>query len=99
MDKHELQMLRAEQAQQLKANPVFDQAFSDTRRGIMETWAQLDTSDTDTARDLHRMLKCLDRVRKCIDVHIDTGKLARHEIEARAKFSVLDRINPLRRTG
>ncbi len=85
MDRLEIAVMRAEQAQALKTNPMHEQAFADTRRAILEAWAALETSDSERAKDLHRMLKCLDRVRKCIDVHIDTGKLAANEIEGRAK--------------
>jgi hypothetical protein len=92
MDKLELQVMRAEQAQALKNNPMFEQAFADTRKGVLETWAALSTSDSEEAKDLHRMLKMLDRVRKCIETHIDTGKLAQKEVEGRAM-----RLNPFRR--
>lgn len=84
MDKHELAVMRGEQAEALKANPLFSQAFDDTRRAILETWAGLPTSDSDSAKDLHRMLKCLDRVKRCVQEHIDTGKIAQKEIEGRA---------------
>ena len=92
MDKLELAVVRGEQAQALQSNPMYVQAFEDTRKAILETWASLDTSDKERARDLHRMLKCLERVRKCIDVHVDTGRLANREIEGRA-----NRLNPFRR--
>jgi hypothetical protein len=92
MDRIELAVMRGAQAEQLKANPLFEQAFADTRKGVLEAWAQLDTSATDDAYDLHRMLKMLDRVRRCIEVHIDTGKLAQKEIEGRKQ-----RLNPFRR--
>lgn len=85
MDKLELAMLRAAQAEQLKANPLYALAFETTRAAIMETWAELPTSDSDNAKDLHRMLKCLERVKRCLDVHIDTGKLAEREIKGREK--------------
>lgn len=85
MDKFELAALRAEQAKQLEANPLFSKAFDDTRTAIMQTWAGLPTSDTENARDLHRMLKCLDKVKHCIQVHIDTGKIAEKEIQGREK--------------
>ena len=88
MDRLELATLRGEQAKQLLANPLFDQAFADTRKGVLETWASLGTSDTENARDLHRMIKCLDRVKRCLEVHVDTGKLAAKEIEGRSRFSL-----------
>ncbi len=92
MDNHELRVIRGEQAQALKNNPMFEQAFADTRKGVLETWAALSTSDSEEAKDLHRMLKMLDRVRKCIESHVDTGKLAQKEIEGRQL-----RLNPFRR--
>lgn len=93
MDKLKTAVLRAEQASQLRANPLFEKAFSDTRAAILEAWAALPTSESEAAQDLHRRLKCLDSVKKCIEVHIDTGKLANHEIESRKKrlFSFGDR--------
>lgn len=91
MDKLELAVLRAEQAQALRTNPIYEQAFADTRRAILETWASLDTSESERAKDLHRMLKCLDRVRKCVDTHVDTGKLAQREIEGRSRLPFLKR--------
>lgn len=97
MDRIEEAVMRGEQAEQLKANPLFERAFADTRAAILETWAKLDTSDSEHAKDLHRMLKCLDRVKHCVQMHIDTGKLTQKELEGRARLGVLDRINPLRR--
>lgn len=85
MDKQELALLRAAQAEQLQTNPLYSQAFEETRTAILETWAGLPVSDTDNARDLHRMLKCLERVKRCLDVHIDTGKIAEREIKGREK--------------
>jgi hypothetical protein len=92
MDKHELAVIRGEQAQALRANPIFDKALADTRQAILESWAELRVSDTEEARDLHRMLKCLERVKRCINIHIDTGKIAQAEIDGRA-----NRLNPFRR--
>ena len=85
MDRLELATMRGEEASQLIANPLFAQAFADTRAAILATWAALPTSDTENAYDLHRMVKCLDKVRKCLDEHITTGKLARIEVEGREK--------------
>lgn len=85
MDKFELATMRAAQAEQLQANPLYAQAFDDTRAAILETWAGMPTSDSESAKDLHRMIKCLERVKRCLDVHIDTGKIAEREIRGREK--------------
>lgn len=85
MDRQEA-IHRAESAQQVLNNPLFKQAFSDTRLGIMEAWAKLNSSDErkgEYSQDLHRMIRCLDRVEKCLKEHISTGKLAAKELEGK----------------
>lgn len=94
MDKHELATIRAEQAQALISNPMFTQAFDDTRQALLETWATLDDVNSQQAQDIHRRIKCLASVRKCLEVHITTGKLAQKEIEGRQKLMDL---NPFKR--
>ena len=83
MDRLELAQVRAAEALQLKANPMFAHAFTDVRAAIVEAWASLDDVNSEKARDLHRMLKCLDRVKKCLDTHIDSGKIAAAEVDGR----------------
>lgn len=91
MDRLEAAILNGEEAARLKANPLFERAFDDTRKGIMEAWATLDPGEKDRQAELLLMVKCLDRVKRCIETHIDTGKLANKELEGRKKrtFSFL----------
>lgn len=84
---HEEQIQRAEEAQRVLSSPLFDAAFTDTRQAILNSLASLDNLSDPRAVDLHRMLKGLDKVRRCLEVHIDTGKLAAKEIEGRAKLT------------
>lgn len=86
MDRLELATVRAEEAERLISSPMFDQAFDDTRKAILEAWAGLDDVNSEKARDLHRMVKCLARVRRCIEIHIETGKLAQVEIQGRTRL-------------
>ncbi len=85
MDKVEQEIMRAEEAQRLLNSPMFERAFSDTRTALLETWAALDKSDSEHSKDLHRMVKCLDKVKRCLEYHISTGKLAQKQIESREK--------------
>lgn len=84
-------MQRGEEASRVLNSPVFRQAVDDTRKAILEAWASLDKPAGDHAQDLHRMLKCLEKVERCLTVHMETGKIAAKEIEARSRFSVLRR--------
>jgi hypothetical protein len=86
MDKSELAMLRAEQASQVLNNPVFEQAFADIEAAIFKAWKELNPSDerrSEYSRDLHRMLRAAEHLKKCLAEHITTGKLAKHAIEGR----------------
>jgi hypothetical protein len=93
MDKLEKALARAEEAQRMLQSEIFKAAFDDTRQAVLEAWAKLPVARGDEAQDLHRMLKCLDRVKRCLEVHVETGMLANKEIEGRKKrlFSFGDR--------
>lgn len=86
MDSQEFKLLRAEQAEQLKNNPVFIEAFVDARTAILESLASLPNLRKEEAHDLHRMLKCLSTVQKIIDEHIDTGKIIRKNLTKEPGF-------------
>ena len=87
MDKHEDQIRRAEEASRVLNSPMFEAAFVDTRMALLNALASLDNLTDPRAVDLHRMLKGLEKVRRCLEVHIDTGKLAAKEIEGRARLT------------
>jgi hypothetical protein len=93
MDRLDIATLRAEEARQIMGNPMFEAAFNDTRAALMEAWAGLPSPDDAHAKDLHRMVKCLEKVKRCLEAHITTGKIAAKEIESRKKrlFSFGDR--------
>jgi hypothetical protein len=91
MDKHEQAVHRGEEAQRLLNSEMLQQAFADTRKAITEAWAGLPTSDAENAKDLHRMVKLLDRVQHCIREHVNTGKIAQKQIQSVAKPPFLQR--------
>lgn len=88
MDKHELAVKRGEEAERLLNNPAFSQAFEDTRQALLKTWAALDTTDeryAEFAKDIHRKVKMLEAVERCLKEHITTGKINQKTIEAATK--------------
>ena len=94
MDKHEEAVRRGEQAQYIVDSDLFTQAFDDTREAILNAIASLDNLRDDKARDLHSMVKALEKVKRCLKEHIVTGQLAHKEIEGRARMAD---YNPFKR--
>ena len=86
MDKLEAAVNRGEEANRILHSPVFEAAFADTRQAILEALAGLDNVRGEQAQDLHRMVKLLDKVKRCVEEHVATGKLAQREIEGRARL-------------
>ena len=67
MDKHEEQIRRAEEAHAILHSPMFVRAFDDTRAAILNAIASLDNLRDDKARDLHSMVKGLEKVRRVLE--------------------------------
>jgi hypothetical protein len=95
MDKHEQAVMRGEEAQRLLNSPLFEQAWTDTRRAILDALAVLPLSGDgigEQQRDLLCMVKVLDRTRSCIEQHVTSGKIAQKQIEKVAKPPFLTRF-------
>ena len=89
MDKHEEAVRRAAEADAIVSSPLFARAFDDTRAAILNALASLDNVRDDKARDLHAMVKALDKVKRCLQEHITSGQIAQKEIEGRSKLTDL----------
>jgi len=85
MDRIELAIVRSEEASRILGSELFTRAFEDVRAALFKTWAELPTGDTENAKDIHRRLKCLDQVKRALEEHVRSGKLAQKEIEGRDK--------------
>lgn len=94
MDKHEEAVMRGEEASRILNSPLFAAAFSDTKAALFNVLGAMDNLRDDKARDTHSMIRALDKVRRCLEVHIDSGKLASKEIEHRSRIADM---NPFKR--
>jgi len=85
-DKHEQQVKRGEEARLILSSDVWAAAFNDTRSALLEALAALPNMRDDRAAELHNMVRCLEKVKRALETHVDTGKLAQKEIESRKKL-------------
>lgn len=91
MDRLEEAVMRGEEASRILNSRIFDAAFIDTKAALFNVLGAMDNLSSDQARDTHSMIRALDKVRRCLQVHIETGMLASKEIEHRS------RLNPFKR--
>lgn len=84
MDKLERNIQRADEALRIVNSPLFSEAFAQVRESYLRAWESLPTILSDDAQshthDLHCRLKALNDIRKVLETHIQTGKLAQKEL-------------------
>jgi hypothetical protein len=74
------------QAEILLDNPIYQEAMSLVRDGIVERWEACPIRDIDGQHELKLMLKLLGDLQSNIKNFVDSGKLARIEIEEDKKI-------------
>lgn len=76
----------ARKAELLTENPVYIQAVTSIRQAIVDKWRACPVRDVEGQHELKLMLKLLDDLEANIKQVVDTGKLARLEIERENKL-------------
>lgn len=86
MDAHERAQLteedfRGEKARMILENPVYDESWTKVREAIIKAWENAPIRDKEGQNELKLMLKLLVDARKNLETVMQTGKLARLQIE------------------
>lgn len=84
----------ANRAKEVIENEAFVKAFEDIRKDLIESWENIpSTHQSAQARDrIHLSLTLLKKVHACLTLSVESGKLARLEIEHRQTMA--QRLNP-----
>lgn len=103
MINHEQHIQRAEEALRVLNSQVFREAFDEVRTAYLKTWEALPSVDSDESRqhaaDLHARIKALADVRKALETHVQTGKLAQKELSRRERAAnYAQKLNPFANT-
>lgn len=80
----------ANRAKEVLENEAFIAAFEDTEKEIIEQWTNSPARDAEGREKLHTYLMLLRKVKTHLTYSLDTGKLAKIELDH--KNSLLDRI-------
>lgn len=72
---------RGEEAARLMQNPVYVEALQKVRETIIKTWENAPIRDKEGQNELKLMLKLLNDVQHNVETVIQTGKLAKLQIE------------------
>ena len=72
---------RAARAEALLGDDMLQAAFADLESGLMDMWRKSSPDENEKREDCWRCLDLLSAVKKALTKHIDTGKLARRDLE------------------
>jgi len=68
-------------AEYLLENPVFQQTFDYLKDAYFKAWEQTSVEDSQSRENVWMMYKTLDTVHGHIKTYVDTGKLAKKQLE------------------
>tara|TARA_R100000963_G_C4556180_1_gene46986 strand:+ start:63 stop:329 length:267 start_codon:yes stop_codon:yes gene_type:complete len=68
-------------AEYLMDNPVFKQTFDYLKDAYFKAWEQTSVEDSKSRENVWMMYKTLDTVHGHIQTYVDTGKLAKKQLE------------------
>jgi hypothetical protein len=79
------EMARAAQAQRLLEDRVFQDAFNAVKAKYEADWINSRLDDEKKRERCFLAMRALDDIRRAIESHVVTGKLAKAEVKAKAK--------------
>lgn len=80
------ELRRGEQARQVIENEIYTEAWQSVREGIIGAWESAPIRDKEGQNELKLMLKLLTDVRRNIETVMNTGKMAKIQIERESVF-------------
>lgn len=75
------ELRRGELARQVIENEIYTEAWKSVREGIISAWESAPIRDKEGQNELKLMLKLLNDVRRNVETAMNTGKMAKIQIE------------------
>lgn len=87
------ELRRGDMARQIIENPIYSEAWQSVRDAIISAWESAPIRDKEGQNELKLMLKLLTDVRRNVETVMQTGKMARIQIERESMFKkAVDRM-------
>lgn len=80
------ELRRGELARQVIENEIYEEAWQSVRDGIIHAWESAPIRDKEGHNELKLMLKLLTDVRRNIETAMQTGRLAKLQLERESMF-------------
>lgn len=80
------ELRRGDMARQIIENPIYSEAWQSVRDGIIWAWESAPIRDKEGQNELKLMLKLLTDVKRNVETVMQTGKLAKIQIERESMF-------------
>jgi hypothetical protein len=74
-----------QRAQELQSNPVFEKAIAEIEKQFIEELKASPVRDVEGQHKIVLMLKVLEKIEKTIQSYVDTGKMARIQLQDKEK--------------
>lgn len=86
------ELQRGDMASAVLENPIYAESWELVRNGIIAAWENAPIRDKEGQNELKLMLKVLGDVRKAVEQTMNTGKMARIQIEQESAGEMVMRM-------
>jgi hypothetical protein len=90
----EEELIRAERASQILRDPLVVEAISAIKQSVIDAWRTSPIKDRDLRDYLHTMYNAAHKFEELLHSHIETGKLAVHQLKEKGAKHGASRSDP-----
>lgn len=83
----ETRLYNGDRAREVLENEVFQAVFDDIEKELFQAWKQSPQRDADARERIHLSVSLLAKIKACLMSTLDTGKLAKLELEHKRSMS------------
>jgi predicted TPR repeat methyltransferase len=82
----EEEIIRAERCKQILGDKYVKEALGEIREAIVTQWAKAPIKDGEFQGKMHALYNAVDKFEELLRIHVESGKIASHELERKRSF-------------